>query len=121
MTIDTTEIKTLTELQTAYDGSYYTVLGVGGDLEKWVGGYTDWLNERGIGTPTTWLTTTGAALNHFAASNGSEVPETALLPLDLGVLMFPLDGLDTGKLAVFRIQLQDRWFDDLIDNMRQEH
>lgn len=31
-------------------------------------------------------------------------------------LMFPLDGLDISKLAIFRLQARDKWFDDIVDN-----
>lgn len=35
---------------------------------------------------------------------------------DLTCLMFPLDGLDCGRLAMFRLRAQDKWFDDIVDN-----
>ena len=38
-------------------------------------------------------------------------------PADLTVLTFPLEGLHLGKLALFRLRMEDRWFDDIIDNM----
>ena len=32
-----------------------------------------------------------------------------------------LDGLDVGKLAIFKLQMGDRWFDDVVDNdLRRE-
>lgn len=36
---------------------------------------------------------------------------------DLTVLTFPLDGLHVGKLAMFKLTMEDRWFDDVTDNM----
>ena len=31
-------------------------------------------------------------------------------------MAFPLDGLDVNKLAMFKLQMRDRWFDDIVDN-----
>lgn len=106
-----------TSSESAYRGSFYTILGAGGDLAKWTDGYDKLLVERGIGKPTTWYRTTGAAINRYAVSDGSTNGDP--FADDLIVLMFPLDGLDLGKLAFFRIQKMDRWFDDIIDNMRR--
>lgn len=39
-------------------------------------------------------------------------------PDDLNFLAFSLEGLDIGKLAIFKLQAQDRWFDDIVDNNR---
>ena len=36
----------------------------------------------------------------------------------LTFLLFPLTDLNTGKLAMFKMRMQDRWFDDIINNMR---
>ena len=43
-------------------------------------------------------------------------------PDDLTFLMFPLTGLNMGRLAIFKILMSDRWFDDIVDNncRRQE-
>lgn len=35
------------------------------------------------------------------------------------MLMFPLDGLNVGKLAMFKIRFGVRWFDDIVDNMER--
>jgi hypothetical protein len=58
-----------------------------------------------------WLQTTGAAVNLFAGAGGD-------YPLDTVVLLFPLTGLDPHKLPIFKIRMEDRWFSDVIDNMR---
>lgn len=109
-----TTITTLDDLAKAYDGSYYTIEGAGGDLNEWVEGYEGLLAEEGIGKPVEWFTTTGAAVNLYAhPSNPND-----LYKFDLTFLMFPLDGLDIGKLAIFKIKMQDRWFDDIVQNMR---
>lgn len=103
-------------LASAFEGSYYTILGAGGDLSEWTEGISDVLAERGIGTPANFYTTTGAAINAFAEARGEVAPDNHF-PADLTVLMFPLDGLDGGKLAIFRLMAGDRWFDDVVDNM----
>jgi len=109
---DVKTITTVKELKPAYAGSYYTISGVGGDIDEWVEGYEKYLADEGIGKPTAWLYTTGAAVNLFAGETHDPYP------LDVGVLLFPLDGLDMSKLPLFKIRMQDRWFDDVISNMR---
>ena len=103
------------DLAQAKAGSWFTILGCGGPLEDWVTGVNEALTEEKIGTPTTWFQTTGADINHFA---GAGIPERDKFPGDLTVLMFPLDGLNVGKLAAFKMRVGARWFDDIIDNMR---
>ncbi len=95
----------------AYDGSYYTILGCGGGLGEWTTGYTELLEESCIGTPKQFITFTGDDLN----INYSLIGDNAYKP-DLTCLMFTLDGLDTGKLAIFKLRMGDRWFDDIADN-----
>jgi len=104
-----------TDLQAAHSGSYYFIAGCGGDLDEWVTGYTEELETSEIGTPVVWYRTTGAEVNAHA---GEDLKPTAYLPEDLVCLLFPLDGLDVSRLAMFKIRMHDRWFDDVIDNMR---
>lgn len=40
-------------------------------------------------------------------------------PDGLTFLMFPLTGLNMGRLAIFKILMSDRWFDDIVDNNRR--
>ena len=100
-------------------GSYYTISGCGGDLQEWVNGYTEWLVEAGIGTPTEWFTTTGASVNRYAEhKHGGVLSEGSAFPDDTTFLLFSLNGIgELGRLAIFKITYQDRWFDDIIDNM----
>jgi hypothetical protein len=101
------------DLQAAYDGSWYFIAGTGGDLAEWTKGYEDAMATNELGKPTAWFQTTGGAINAFAGSDN-----TNPFPDDLTCLLFPLDGLNVGGLAMFRLVMEDRWFDDLIDNMR---
>ena len=101
-------------LDKAYKGSYYTISGTGGNLQEWITGYEKELAAAGIGKPSEWLLTSGADVNNFAGKKG--FINDPFHP-QVGILMFPLDGLNIGKLALFRLQWNDRWFDDIINNM----
>jgi hypothetical protein len=104
------------DLQAAYDGWYYTILGAGGDPVPWIQGTTQTFIERGIGKPVAWYYTTGAEVNAFA---GDGVAGQDRFQDDLAILMFPLDGLG-GDLSYFRLANAQRhqWFYDVINNMR---
>lgn len=101
----------------AYNGSYYTILGCAGDLNEWTAGYKDLLETRGIGTPKEFITFKGADMNEFYGLTGDNAYND-----ELTYLMFPLNALDVAKLAIFKLQAGDRWFDDIVDNnqRRQE-
>lgn len=107
------EFLTSQELKRAYDGSFYTISGAGGDAQEWVDGYEKIMKDQEIGTPVEWFQTSGACINLFAGDNNDPYPD------DLNILLFPLDGLEVGRLAMFKIAMEDRWFDDIIDNMRR--
>lgn len=102
-------------LQDAYDGSYYFIAGAGGDLGEWIAGYEDLLRQEGIlgDEPMHWYRTNGAAVNRFAGEGNSNPFQD-----DLTCLLFSLKGLNAGGLAIFKLKMRDRWFDDVIDNMR---
>lgn len=109
------EIKTA-DLEAAYAGSWYTIIGAGGDPQEWVKGYEGMLKEADIGTPAAWYSALGSAVNEYV---GPANPQDAFKD-DLTFLLFPLDGLVVGKLAMFKLQMEDRWFDDIIQNARPE-
>lgn len=116
MTEEQTQTKIPTALlDEAMTGSWYTIAGCGGDLNAWTAGYEELMAKEGIGKPIAWYWTTGAAINEFAGSVKN--PDQRFGP-DLTVLLFPLDGLNVGKLAMFKLAMQDRWFDDIVENMR---
>jgi len=119
-TVTPTSVSTVEKLREAYKGSYYCIAGAGGDLTEWTQGYNAKLEEEGIGTPVEWFATTGSAVNLFAArQKDAQIIERDQFPLDLTILLFPLDGLNVGRLAYFKLAMEDRWFDDVIDNMRR--
>lgn len=109
-------VKSQKQLDKAYRGSYYFIAGVGGDVAEWVDGYEELLEKEEIGKPTQWYITSGAAVNSFAGN--IPCPERDYFQEDLTILMFPLDGLSAG-LPLFKFKMEDRWFDDVIQNMRR--
>lgn len=109
LTESTSDVSDL--LDKAYNGSYYTIIGAGGNLDEWKNGYQELLNKEGIGTIKEWITFTGADMNNKYQLKGDNA-----YPNDLTFLAFPLDGLNIGKLAMFKLRMEDRWFDDIVDN-----
>lgn len=103
------------DLVDAQDGSWYFIAGCGGSLDEWIEGYEKALAEQEIGKPVAWYWTTGAEVNEL---KGMHYGDRDAFPADLTCLLFPLDGLSVGKLAMFRIAWQDRWFDDVLANMK---
>lgn len=98
-------------LKEAYNHSYYTILGAGGDLQEWVDGYEKLLADAEVGKPTAWYTCKGKDINEEFGLIGDNAFQDGLT-----CLFFPLDGLHIGKLAMFKLMHGDRWFDDIIDN-----
>lgn len=109
-------MKTLNEVsfEDMYNGNFYTIIGAGGSLEDWVKGYNEMLVEQGIGTPVYWVTFKGAEMNqHYGLTGDNRYPD------DLNFLAFPLNGLNVGKLAMFKLKMEDRWNRDIVDNNAQ--
>lgn len=106
------------QLEMAYDGSFYFIAGCGEPISEWIEGYEKLLDEAGIGKPVRWYQTTGAAVNRYAGDIPR--PDTDYFQEDVTCLLFPLNGLHTGKLAIFKLRMEDRWFDDVIQNMRRQ-
>lgn len=101
------------QLAEAYNHSYYTIVGAGGDLQKWTNGYQELLDQQGIGRISQWYTFKGKDIDSVFGLEGDDAFKSSLT-----FLAFPLDGLDVGKLAIFKLRMEDRWFDDIIDNCR---
>lgn len=96
----------------AFRGSYYTIVGCGGNLQEWKDGYADILRREEVGTIKEWIQFTGKDLNDTFGLTGSNA-----YPSDLNILAFDLtDITNVGKLAMLKLQLQDRWFDDMVTN-----
>src|SRR5690606_2529303 len=107
------------DLSIADEGSFFTILGTGGEASEWVSGVEDLLSQKGIGRPVEWFSTTGAEVNLYATEQKGRLNPDDKFRGDLGILMFPNTGLHVGRLAVFRISFGASWFDDMIQNMRR--
>lgn len=108
MSIEMTEMN---KFDRAYNESWYTITGCGGDLNEWKKGYIEMLNDSGIGTPKKWIDFTGKEMNEMY-----DLVDKNKYPDDLHFLAFSLEGLNVGKLAMFKLRMEDRWFDDIVDN-----
>lgn len=108
-------------LQTAYEGSYYTIVGAGDDLNKWTVGYEEQMREHRIPAPSRWISTTGAEVNDLMESDGTTLDAEDRFHDDLTFLMFPLDGMGESNLPGFKMAMGDRWFDDIVDNTRSHY
>lgn len=101
----------------AYEHSWYTILGAS-DVIEFAAGYVDLMEQAGIGAPSKFVAIHGGTVNQFAQGRaGAVLASTDLFPSDLTVILFPLDSLDVGKLAMFKLRMEDRWFDDVVQNM----
>lgn len=100
----------------AYEGSYFTLIGCGGDLQEWKDGIKELLASKGIGEPKEYHSFLGEEYNEeFQTTGNNRYPD------DLVFLCFPLDGLDVARLAMFKLIVGARWFDDIVDNdLRRE-
>lgn len=121
MSAQTVSIQTLTadELGQAYQGSYYTIRGAGGEASDWIEGYEKLLAEAHIGRPTQWFKTTGGDVNAFVLKSNIIPQPDDLFQNDVTLLMFPNASLHMAKLVLFRVKAEDAWFDDIIDNMKR--
>lgn len=109
---------TVADLDQAYRGSWYFIAGCGEPLSEWTEGYEKFLQEFGVGKPASWHRVLGETINRYAESTGYIILDQDYFKPDLTCLMFPLDGLNPGRLSIFKIRANDRWFDDVIQNMR---
>lgn len=99
------------KLDRAYEESWYTIIGAGGDLDEWKTGYTGMMQDAEIGTPKEWICFTGKEMNEKYELEGNTRYSD-----DLTFLAFSLDGLNINKLSIFKIQMGDHWFNDIVDN-----
>lgn len=102
---------TTDNIQMAYDKWFYTIVGAGGDLNDWMDGIQKALDKFKIGKVKQWYFTKGKVLNDKWNLTGTERFND-----DLTFLMFDYEGMNVGKLAMFKIKAGDRWFTDIIDN-----
>ena len=104
--------------QQFYDGSYCTMIGAGStDGHKdWFDGINKALKEDKIGQIKTLYVFKGKDMDNFFGLTGDNRYQD-----DLTFICFPLDGLDIGRLAMFKLKSELRWFDDICDNLSTSH
>lgn len=96
----------------AFAGSYYTITGCAGELQEWKDGYQNLLTEEKVGEATDWTRFKGKDMNEVFGLTG-----TNAYPNDLTFIAFSLEKItDIGKLAMIKLRLGDRWFDDIVAN-----
>lgn len=104
-------VTTEEQFKELYDASAYTITGTGGDLSEWMKGINDGLQQRKIGSVSQFYTFKGADMNRVYNLKGDVRYQD-----DLTFLAFKLDGLNIGKLSMLKLEMGDRWFDDIVDN-----
>lgn len=97
-------------LREAYNNSYYTIEGAGGDLQDWVKWFNNELVKEKIGKPVAWYTAKGSQVNKEFGLKGKWA-----YPPNFTFLFFPLDGL-SNEISTFKLIHRNRWFDDIINN-----
>lgn len=100
-----------TKLRELENASAFTIEGAGGDLNEWCIGLNEALDKNKIGQVTTFYTFSGELMNKVYGLTGSNA-----YPDNFTFLCFMLDGLDIGKLAMFKLRFGARWLDDIVDN-----
>lgn len=104
-------VTTEEQFKELYDDSAYTITGAGGDLNEWMKGFNDVLQQNEIGSVSQFYTFKGADMNRVY-----NLKDNVRYRDNLTFLAFKLDGLDIGKLSMLKLAMRDRWFDDIVDN-----
>lgn len=100
-----------TKLRELENTSAFTIEGAGGNLHKWCVGLNEMLEQRGIGQVKEFYNFSGQLMNEtYGLTSSNRYPD------DLTFLSFPLDNLNIGKLAMFKLEFGARWLDDIVDN-----
>ena len=93
-----------------YEGSAFTCIGIN-DPEEWFEDLNKEMSEEGIGSVDEMFTFKGKSMNKYYRLEGDHA-----YPDDLTFLSFHIDKLDRGKLAMYKLRIGARWFDDIVDN-----
>lgn len=105
------EITTSDALINLAKESAFTIEGAGGDLLEWCVGINELLGKENIGQVKTFYTFKGKLMNEtYNLTNSNAYKD------DLTFFCFKLDGLNIGKLAMFKMRFGGRWLDDIVDN-----
>lgn len=105
----------MTELfEKLYNGSAFTFEGLSFDnFDELKDQINDILEQENIGRVKSenFFTYVGKDMNDYYRLTGSN-----RYPDDLPFVSFLLDDLDIGKLAIFKLIIGGRWFDDIVSN-----
>lgn len=110
------EVTTVDELDELYDDSALTLMGLKTSDDS-LGEYVEWINENSEGfkgEPEFWVIT-GEMMNRTYHPDRFE----DFYPNDLHIVCVKLNDLfGLGKLALKRFDIGARWFDDVVDNLK---
>ena len=99
------------ELMTKSKSEGIVLLGVGGDLNEWINGVTDMLNQEDISK--------GEVKELF---RGLYILKTTGSRIDLAMVFNPKGKHDIGKLAMWRLRFGDcSWISDYLVNYEKQH
>lgn len=107
---------TKSQFANAYFGSYYTIIGAGGDPQDWINGYNNAI-QKSLDpyfdiTQEDVLVFSGAEMNSLL-----NLTDKNRYSDDLTFISFSFNTChQIGKLAFFKMQNGDRWFDDIVAN-----
>ena len=97
-----------------YNNSAFTFEGLGfDDFDELKDQINECLEEENIGTVKSenFFTYSGKDMNDYYHLTG-----TNRYPDTLTFVSFLLDDLDIGKLAMFKLRIGARWFDDIVNS-----
>jgi len=103
--------KTNMTLERLENGSAFTVSGAGGNINDWAIGLKKMLKDKNIGHVDIFYTWTGKFMNETYKLSGK-----VAYPDNFVFIAFPIEGMDIGKLAIFKMEFGARWLDDIVDN-----
>lgn len=98
------------DLKHLYDTSAFTFVGLMTD-DKNIQLMLDSLKEYGLKDTPDIYVVEGSLMNSYYGLTKDPYPE------DLHIVALPVDQFsDVGRLAIFKLRIGARWFDDIVDN-----
>lgn len=108
--INTSDMGFVDMAQTLYDCSAFTFIGIAIESDT-LHQINDCMVGAGLNYVDEFYTYTGNDMNKLYDLHGDN-----RYPNDLHFLSFKNDNQDIGKLAMFKLRIGARWFDDIVDN-----
>ena len=104
------------DINKIYNESMSTIIGAGGNILTWVSDLNDWLNYFNLGRINRVYVFKGKDVNSIYNLEGDDRFSDGLT-----FIAWPNDGItDMEKYVIERLNMQIRWFDDIIDNAKPE-